>query len=67
MNYWVNDRAQGNGDHEVHKDGCPFLRLIVSKTYLGLHFNCGSAVRKAKTIYAQSNGCATCSSLCHTS
>ena len=37
-NYWVNDRAQNNGDHEVHKDGCPYLPLIFSKTYLGYFF-----------------------------
>ena len=23
--YYVNDRAQPNGDHEVHKDGCSFM------------------------------------------
>ena len=65
--YYVNDRAQSNGDHEVHKTGCRYLPLIVSKTYLGEHTWCGSAVAVAKRKYPQSNGCATCSHACHTS
>ena len=65
--YYVNDNAQNNGDHEVHKDGCPYLPMIVSKTPLGGHSNCDSAVTAAKKIYATSDGCATCSPECHTS
>ena len=65
--YYVNDRAQNNGDHEVHKEGCIYLPMIVSKTNLGDHYFCDSAVRKAKTIYSQSNGCYHCSYSCHTS
>ena len=33
--YYVNDTAQANGDHEVHKQGCYWLTLVVSRTYLG--------------------------------
>ena len=66
-NYYVNDRAQANGDHEVHKDGCYWLKLAVSTTYLGQHYGCSTAVAKAKTIYRQSNGCKYCSPICHTS
>ncbi len=65
--YYVNDRAQNNGDHEVHKTGCPFLPLIVSKTYLGDFATCAPAVKEAKKTYKQSDGCATCSAACHTS
>ena len=28
--YYVNNKAQSNGDHEVHKAGCPYLLLIRS-------------------------------------
>jgi hypothetical protein len=66
-NYYVNNNAQNNGDHEVHKDGCTWLSKIVSKTSLGYHSTCQSAVVAAKKIYRQSNGCATCSPECHTS
>jgi hypothetical protein len=65
--YYVNDNAQSNGDHEVHKYGCVWLSKVKSKTYLGTHQNCYTAVQKAKQIYSNSNGCATCSSACHTS
>ena len=65
--YYVNNTSQSNGDHEVHKTGCYWLGLIVSKTDLGYHSNCSSAVGKAKTYYRQSNGCKTCSPFCHTS
>lgn len=64
--YYVNDNAQTNGDHEVHTSGCPYFHLIVSKTDLGNHYGCASAVQKAKTIYPQSNGCYHCSNACHT-
>lgn len=59
--YYVNDNAQNNGDHEVHRDGCYYLGLTVSKTYLGIFSNAIPAVRKAKEYYRQSNGCAFCS------
>lgn len=59
--YYVNDNEQNNGDHEVHRDGCSYLPLIVSKTYLGLFDNAKPAVEQAKKYYSQSNGCATCS------
>jgi hypothetical protein len=65
--YYVNNRAQANGDHEVHKDGCIYLQSIVSKTDLGYHSSCSSAVRKAKLTYSQSNGCYYCNESCHTS
>lgn len=45
-NYYVNNRAQSNGDHEVHKGDCTFLPS--DKTYLGNHPNCRDAVRKAR-------------------
>ena len=65
--YYVNNTAQINGDHEVHKNGCYWLSLVSSKKELGEHSTCHSAVRKAKETYPQSNGCKTCSNDCHTS
>ncbi|MDO8949528.1 MAG: hypothetical protein Q7V61_03285 [Actinomycetota bacterium] len=66
--YYVNDRAQANGDHEVHKDGCMFMPSAGNKRYLGEFTDCAPAVTKAKTIYPGStNGCATCCPACHTS
>ena len=61
FNYYVNDHAQDNGDHEVHRDGCIYLSLIRSKTYLGVFTNAIIAVQKVKMYYMQCNGCAYCS------
>ena len=58
--YYVNNSAQNNGDHEVHKEGC-------YKKDLGLHSNCSTAVKEAKKTFSQSNGCIICSPECHTS
>lgn len=63
--YYVNDNTQPNGDHEVHKDGCSWLNLAHSKSYLGSFDRCEQAVA-ARTKYRQCNGCATCSPECHT-
>ncbi len=65
--YYVNNNAQSNGDHEVHKEGCYWLSLVKSKKDLGIHSSCHSAVIEAKKTYAKSNGCGTCSYECHTS
>jgi len=65
--YYVNNTPQQNGDHEVHKEGCYWLRLASSTKDLGEHSNCFPAVRKARETYLQSNGCKTCSNACHTS
>ena len=64
--YYVNDNAQSNGDHEVHKTGCSWLPHPDNRTYLGDFSSCAPAVRAAKKIYAQCNGCYYCSNACHT-
>lgn len=64
--YYVNNTAQINGDHEVHGEGCYWLGLARSVIDLGWHSSCYDAVSKARSFYRQSNGCATCSSACHT-
>ena len=67
MRYYVNDNAQsGSNDHEVHKDGCYWLSIANSTTYLGVFDNCRDAVKKAKEYYDDTNGCAYCSPNCHT-
>lgn len=64
--YYVNQNAQANGDHEVHKDGCSFMPDASNRTYLGDFASCAPAVRVAKQHYPQSNGCFYCSRDCHT-
>jgi hypothetical protein len=63
--YYVNNRAQANGDHEVHVSNCPYFPS--DRTYLGDFTSCAPAVQQAKRHYSQSNGCYTCCRACHTS
>jgi hypothetical protein len=65
MKYYVNNKAQSNGDHEVHTESCTYLPS--DKKYLGEFSNCTDAVKEAKKTYSKSNGCKTCSNACHTS
>ncbi len=67
MNYYVNENAQNNGDHEVHKSTCSRLPEPENRYYLGDFSNCRDAVAAAKKRYSQSNGCYWCSPECHTS
>ncbi len=62
--YYVNNNAQANGDHEVHRDGCTYMPI--NKTYLGQFDNCSDAVKAARRHYSQVNGCYFCSNACHT-
>ena len=61
--YYVNNKAQQNGDHEVHTTGCRYFPS--DRKYLGNFASCGPAVAEAKKTYPQSNGCAFCSAACH--
>lgn len=64
--YYVNDNAQANGDHEVHKEGCSWMPDASNRTYLGEHSSCHTAVLEARRHYHQVNGCYYCSNACHT-
>ena len=64
--YYVNQNAQENGDHEVHRSGCTWLPNLENRTYLGNFTSCGPAVTEARRHYTQVNGCYYCSNLCHT-
>lgn len=66
MRYYVNKKAQSNGDHEVHKESCFYLPSPLNRIDLGEHQNCSTAVTEAKKQYPKSNGCKTCSKPCHT-
>ena len=64
--YYVNDRAQTNGDHEVHEDNCPYMPEPRNRTFLGYFADCTQAITEAKKRYTQVNGCKTCCLKCHT-
>ena len=64
--YYVNNNAQENGDHEVHKKSCKYCPDANSRIYLGYFPNCKEAVRIAGEKFTQVNGCYYCSKECHT-
>jgi hypothetical protein len=65
--YYVNKRAQNNGDNEVHKDGCSYLPAPENRSYLGEFEDCHAAVKEARKTYPKTaNGCAYCCPACHT-
>ena len=66
LKYYVNNEAQFNGDHEVHIENCPYYLSMKNKTYLGEFESCDDAVKAAKKIHRQTNGCIRCSRPCHT-
>ena len=55
MRYYVNKKAQSNGDHEVHKESCFYLPSPLNRIDLGEHQNCSTAVTEAKKHFKQSN------------
>ncbi len=63
--YYVNQNAQANGDHEVHREGCSYMPLAANRTYLGDFTSCGPAKAAAKKIYPSADGCYYCSNACH--
>lgn len=63
--YYVNNEAQANGDHEVHKLGCSFIPW--DTTLLGQFSNCAEAIEEAKKSFRHPIGCFYCSNKCHTS
>ncbi|QIY91830.1 hypothetical protein [Chryseobacterium gallinarum] len=65
--YYVNKKAQSNGDHEVHDEHCFYLPNSENRKYLGMFFSCEQAVKEAKKEYTHANGCINCSKNCHTS
>ena len=62
--YYVNNRAQANGDHEVHKEGCQYMPS--ERTFVGRYASCFEAVAAANITFPERvDGCKYCSSACH--
>jgi hypothetical protein len=56
--YFIDNHAQPNGDHEVHKVGC--VRMPMDKRYLGNYEFVSQAMLEARKEFWQSNGCVAC-------
>ena len=66
LTYCVDHNAQENGDHEVHQEACARAPRILDRISLGSFRHCQLAIQEAQNYYSQVNGCAVCSSDCHT-
>ncbi|KIO78252.1 hypothetical protein TH53_04345 [Pedobacter lusitanus] len=64
--FYVNEKAQRSGDHEVHNESCTYLPILQNRRYLGEFYNCTDAVIAAKWYYPTADGCKICSEDCHT-
>ena len=64
--YYVNKNAQPTGEHEVHQEGCSYLPDVNNRQYLGYFSNCKDAIREAKKVYTNVDGCYYCANECHT-
>jgi len=65
--FYVNKKPQPNGDHEVHRAGCEWLPRPENRIYLGMHYDCWTAVNEARKYFSRVNGCFYCCRPCHTS
>jgi hypothetical protein len=66
--YYLNLTPQSTGEHEVHAEGCKWLKLVSRPEYLGFFSNCHEAVENAKFKHASYiiDGCKHCCPGCHT-
>lgn len=64
--YYVNTRAQANGDHEVHREGCSYMPDPSNREDLGIYPSCHGAVEEARRRGYNANGGKFCSPACHT-
>lgn len=67
--YYVNNNKQESKDglhHEVHKEGCRWLKKATNTTILGSFYRCEEAMVVAKRKYPYSaDGCYECCPDCH--
>lgn len=61
-NYYVNtNRQSGSGyNHEVHKEGCPWMPSVLNRRYLGWFSTDAEALKAAKSYYDDADGCVHC-------
>ncbi len=64
--YYLNNNLQPSGEHEVHVEGCSWLALAHSTTFLGNFLSCQSAIAAARNYRWNVDGCYYCCENCHT-
>lgn len=66
MKFYVNKKAQANGDHEVHRVTCSWLPDVENRVYLGDFDTSQAALREARKHFSQVDGCCYCCPEIHT-
>ena len=64
ISYYVNTAA-ANGEHAVHRYGCPYTPSEDARIDLGEFLLCRMALNEAARRFARVNGCAHCMPECH--
>ncbi len=59
--YYVAIRPQTNDQHNVHKEGCPFLPEAARRIFLGIFQSPKDAVEEGSKYFSRSNKCLFCS------
>lgn len=60
MHYYINNRTQPNGEHQIHRTGCTFMPDSETRTYLGQFDSSASALAEARRRYKQATLCHYC-------
>jgi hypothetical protein len=63
--YFVCRSEHENGDHVVHVDGCSSIDDSSDMIDIGMHDTCEAALREAKQLFDQCNGCFDCCRTIH--
>lgn len=63
--YSINKNSQSNGDHEIHKSGCPYEPIVQNRIELGYQVDDYAALKAGKQIYSQADGCIYCCRAIH--
>lgn len=58
--YYINNRTQRNGEHQIHRTGCTFMPDGDTRAYLGEFDSCASALAEARKRYKQATACRYC-------
>lgn len=66
--YYLDSKAQINGNHEIHKLDCHYFPSAANRIQIGKFNSCDEALTMAKEKYSPSkiNGCFYCVKECHT-
>ena len=64
--YWLHNEPQAEGGYFAHTEWCEYLPPLESRTPLGLHADCQSALVQARILHENMSGCPHCTSSCNT-